>query len=108
MLNQNNEPRFSIVHGGKSLVNFTEAELLAVDGITQATIDGLKAAAALETVNKKANKHIVAAYPEWKQLNLMRVGTAQEKDKMDVFIGAVQAWANSAEPADADLLIITP
>jgi hypothetical protein len=108
MQNQDNQPRFSIVHSGKSLVNFTEAELLAVNGVDQVIIDNLKAAAALEIVNKKANKHIVAAYPEWKQLNLMRVGTVDEKNQMDSFIGAVQVWANSIEPVDADLLIITP
>jgi hypothetical protein len=102
------EQRFTLIHNGKQYVNFTEAELLAVSGIGQVTIDNLKAAAALEIVNKKANKHIVAAYPEWKQLNLMRVGTVDEKNQMNVFIDAVRAWANGAEPIDADLLIITP
>lgn len=105
---QKNEPRFSIKLGDAHHINKTEAELLAVVGIGQVTVDGLKAAAALEIVNKKANKHIVAAYPEWKQLNLMRVGTVDEKNQMDTFIDAVRAWANGVEPAEADLLIITP
>lgn len=101
-----NQPRFSVTIGNTRHINKTEAELLAVKGIGQVTVDELKTKAKLETVNQQAFVHIDASYPQWKQANITRIGTAQEQATMNTFIDAVRAWANSSDPVHSDLLAI--
>ena len=57
-----------------------------------------------------AGKKITSAYPEYKQLNILRNGTDAEKTKMQTYIDAVRAWANSTspDPWDGTLDAITP
>ena len=100
------QPRYSIKIGNTQHVNKTEAELLAVKGIGQVTINELKAKAKLDEVNQQAFVRIDAAYPQWKQANITRSGSAAEQTTMNNFIDAVRAWANSVEPVHADLLAI--
>lgn len=95
--------RYTIEFNGVKHINKTEAELLAVKGIGQATVDELKAKAALEQVNKAAFDCIDAVYPQWKQTNIMRIGTDEQKATMNTFIDAVRTWANSDNPQQADL-----
>ena len=102
----NNEPRYSVTIGETSHINKTEAELLAVKGIGQATVDEAKAKAKLEHINKQAFAHIDAAYPQWKQANITRIGTDEQQATMTTFIDAVRAWANGDDPQHADLVAI--
>ena len=57
-----------------------------------------------------AGKKITSVYPEYKQLNILRNGTDAEKTKMQTYIDAVRAWANSSspDPWDGTLDAITP
>jgi len=103
---EDNTPRYSVTVNGTSHVNKTETELLAVKGIGQATVDDLKAKAALEVINKQAYTHIDKSYPQWKQANITRIGTAEQKTAMDTFIDAVRDWANSDDPIQTDLTAI--
>lgn len=98
--------RYSIKIGNTSHVNKTAAELLAVDGIGQVTVDKLKAAAALEEINAQAFVKIDGMYPQWKQTNILRIGTDEEKATMNTYIDAVRDWANSEEPTQDQLLAI--
>lgn len=41
-----------------------------------------------------AQQQIFKYYPDWKQLDVMRRGTAAEKSKMDTFIDACRDWSN--------------
>ena len=106
MLDIIKEPRFTCVVSGVSHINKTEEELLAVKGIGQATVDEAKAKATLETINKQAFAHIDATYPQWKQSNITRIGTDEQKATMTTFIDAVRAWANGDDPQHADLVAI--
>ena len=45
-----------------------------------------------------AGKKITSVYPEYKQLNILINGTDDEKTKMQTYIDAVRAWANSTSP----------
>lgn len=101
-----NKPRYSVTIGDTKHINKTEAELLAVKGIGQATVDEAKAKAKLETINKQAFAHIDAAYPQWKQSNITRIGTSEQQTAMTTFIDAVRAWANSDDPQHEDLAAI--
>jgi len=58
--------------------------------------------------NVLANNYIQLYYPIWKQLNIMRSGTAAQKKMMDTFITSVQAWANGVKPKESDLQLIKP
>jgi len=100
------EPRYSVTINGVTHLRKTEAELLAVKGIGQATVDEAKAKAKLETINKQAFAHIDAAYPQWKQSNITRIGTDEQQAAMTTFIDAVRAWANGDDPQHADLVAI--
>jgi len=102
-----NQPRYSVTIGNTQHINKTEAELLAVKGIGQATVDAAKAQAKLADANQAAFVHIDAVYPQWKQANITRSGSAEELATMNTFIDAVRAWANSVDPVQADLLAIS-
>ena len=99
-------PRYTVVLNGVRHVNKTEAELLAVKGIGQATVDDAKAKAKLETINKQAFAHIDATYPQWKQSNIPRISTDEQQATMTTFIDAVRAWANGDDPQHEDLTAI--
>lgn len=103
---RDDEPLFSVTLGDTQHINKTEAELLAVKGIGQATVDEAKAKAKLEIINKQAFAHIDAAYPQWKQSNITRIGTDEQQTAMTTFIDAVRAWANGDDPQQADLVAI--
>ena len=64
----------------------------------------------LDDLRHIAGEHIRRYYPEFKQLNIMRSGTAAEQEKMTTFIDAVRAWSNSdaADPWDGSLELIVP
>lgn len=47
-----------------------------------------------------ARRQILKFYPEWKQLNIMRSGSQEEKDKMFTFIDACRNWSN--DPTNND------
>lgn len=102
-MHSSNEQRYSVALGNTQHVNKTEAELLAVKGIGQVTIDEIKAKAKLEQINKQAFMYIDKRYPQWKQANIMRIGTGEQKTAMNTFIDAVRAWANSDDPQQSDL-----
>jgi hypothetical protein len=49
-------------------------------------------------INYIAGIKIRTAYPEYKQLNILRAGDPTDVNKMNTFIDAVRAWANSESP----------
>ena len=49
-------------------------------------------------INYFAGNKIRAVYPEYKQLNILRSSNQVEIAKMNTFIDAVRAWANSTNP----------
>jgi hypothetical protein len=53
-------------------------------------------------------QHIAKFYPDWKQLNILRVGTKVQKDQMTAFIDACRDWSNAEKPNPADLATIAP
>ena len=57
---------------------------------------------------KRCRAHILTAYPEWQQINILRVGTPEEKERMGQFIDACRAWSNDANPDPAALATIQP
>ena len=61
-------------------------------------------------INYIAGIKIRAAYPEYKQLNILRGGNTVDINKMNTFIDAVRAWANSEnpDPWDGTLDAIAP
>lgn len=64
----------------------------------------------LADINYIAGEKIRAAYPDYKQLNILREGSDADKAAMNTFINAVRAWANSENPNpwDGTLDSITP
>ena len=64
----------------------------------------------LEDIKFIAGEYIRKYYPEYKQLNILRTGTAEEQEKMTAFIDAVRAWSNaeSPDPWDGSLEDIVP
>tara|TARA_Y100000385_G_C12627314_1_gene439675 strand:+ start:155 stop:520 length:366 start_codon:yes stop_codon:yes gene_type:complete len=64
-----------------------------------------------EEINNFAQNQIYKFYPSWKQSNILREGTAEQKNKMGIFIDAVRNWSNqdpSPNPFDESLELITP
>lgn len=58
-----------------------------------------------EEARNYANEYIISEYPLWKQLNILRKGTQEEKELMSTFIEKVKAWSNREAPQltiDAD------
>jgi len=55
-----------------------------------------------------AGLYINRFYPVYKQLNILRSGSKEEQQQMDVFIEACRAWANSAAPVLSDVTKIVP
>lgn len=52
----------------------------------------------LEDINYIAGQKITSVYPEYKQLNILREGTEEEKQRMQTYINTVREWANSENP----------
>lgn len=55
-----------------------------------------------------AGDYIERHYPTYKQLNIMRLGAAEEVAKMGTFIDACRDWSNGDNPDPAALAAITP
>ncbi|MCS3806682.1 hypothetical protein HNO92_004291 [Chromobacterium alkanivorans] len=55
-----------------------------------------------------AKARIEAVYPLFKQINILRSGSAAEKDKMGKYIDAIRSWSNGDNPALAELEKIQP
>lgn len=51
---------------------------------------------------------IVAMYPTWQQLNILRTGNQDDINKMGAFIDACRAWSNTDNPDPRTLEQITP
>lgn len=62
----------------------------------------------IEDNRKLARAHIVSFYPEWDQLNILRVNDAIIIAKMGTFIDACRDWSNGADPDEAVLTAIVP
>lgn len=87
----------TVVVAGTTYTNFTEQALFEA-GVEQSVINETKVAKQQADINETANKYIVSIYPEWKQLNILRAGTTDEKEAMSNFIDSVRDWSNSANP----------
>ena len=64
-----------------------------------------------EEINEFAQEHIFKYYPLWKQSNISREGTEEQKSTMSTFINAVRAWSNQSplpDGFDGSLELITP
>ena len=62
-------------------------------------------------INDFAQKQIYKYYPAWKQSNILRDGTAEQKNEMGLFIDAVRDWSNQSttpDPLDGSLELIIP
>lgn len=60
-------------------------------------------------INRRlCGEHIERHYPTYKQLNILRAGTAAEKTKMGAFIDACRTWSNGENPDPVALEKITP
>ena len=57
---------------------------------------------------EQCEAHIDRYYPTYKQLNIMRTGSAEEVAKMGAFIDACRDWSNGDNPDPAALAAITP
>jgi hypothetical protein len=49
-------------------------------------------------INEFAQNHIYKYYPSWKQSNILREGTEEQKSQMGTFINAVRDWSNGENP----------
>jgi hypothetical protein len=49
-------------------------------------------------ISEYATNHIYKYYPIWKQVNIDRSGSDEEKNKMVDFINRVKEWTNSENP----------
>lgn len=66
---------------------------------------------ALDVANVRraaAQAHIVAVYPLWKQLNIVREGNASAVAAMGRYIDACRAWSNDDDAGSAALNDILP
>lgn len=64
-----------------------------------------------EEINQFAQDHIYKYYPLWKQSNISREGTEEQKNTMSTFINAVRDWSNQSplpDGFDGSLELITP
>lgn len=68
---------------------------------------GLESPAAVRA-RDLCEQHIYHHYPTYKQLNIMRLGTAEEVAKMGAFIDACRAWSNGDNPDPSALEAIQP
>lgn len=59
-------------------------------------------------IREMARIKIERHYPTYKQLNILRAGTDEEKTQMGTFIDAVRAWSNGESPVPAELEAIQP
>lgn len=68
---------------------------------------GLESPAAVRA-RELCEQHIDRHYPTYKQLNILRLGAAEEVAKMGTFIDACRDWSNGDNPDPAALAAITP
>jgi hypothetical protein len=64
----------------------------------------------LDDIRYIAGEYIRKYYPEYKQLNIIRSGSAAEQTLMTNFIDSVRVWSNgeSPDPWDGSLELIVP
>lgn len=62
----------------------------------QKTLEDLKKEK-LQELRKNANDYILSQYPYYKQLNIIRIGTEEEKNDMSSFIDGVRNKVNQLE-----------
>jgi hypothetical protein len=86
-------------------MSFRTAEFVEQHGEPQ--ID-LSAEAMAIRARRLCAVHITTHYPDWKQLNILRVGTKAQKDQMTTFIDACRDWSNGEKPNPAALAAIAP
>ena len=55
-----------------------------------------------------ARTRIVAVYPEWHQLNILRSGDEQLTHRMGMFIDAVRDWSNDPDSTEEQFKKIQP
>lgn len=75
---------------------------------TEIPLDSARFEARPNEARRLCADHIASHYPEWKQLNVLRVGSEEEKAQMSDFIDACRAWSNSDAPNPGDLALIQP
>ncbi len=92
---------------GKAYQGWSPEDAIA-SGVPQAVVDEGLSAARVETARQRCRIHIVTSYPEWQQINILRVGTPEQKERMGQFIDACRAWSNDANPDPAALATIQP
>lgn len=88
-------------------------KVISIDENFTATIIGQEQTSVvweLQDINYIAGEKIRSVYPEYKQLNILRSGNQEQINKMNMFINAVRAWANSdaPDPWDGSLELIVP
>lgn len=93
--------------GGRAFCNFTRQAALEA-GVPEEVIVSAEAAAHSDWARGACAAHIAKQYPAYKQLNIMRTGSAEEVGKMGAFIDACRAWSNGDNPDLAALEAIQP
>ena len=97
----------NFTHEGKAYQGWSPEDALAA-GVPQTVVEAGVRAAAEATARQRCRAHIVAAYPEWRQSNILRAGIPEEKTRMGQFIDACRAWSNGATPDPTALATIQP
>lgn len=77
-------------------------------GATDADILTAQRAPIVAAARRAAEDKIIEAYPVYRQLNILRAGTDEEKAAMSAFIDACRAWSNGEAPDPAALEAIQP
>ncbi|MBM2886805.1 hypothetical protein JFK97_20670 [Chromobacterium phragmitis] len=62
----------------------------------------------LEEAKVVCEEYILQTYPLWRQLNILREGSQDEKNKMSNFINACRSWSNGPSPDSFLLSTIKP
>ncbi|MBS4097818.1 MAG: hypothetical protein KGZ83_13385 [Sulfuricella sp.] len=97
----------NITHNGSNYINVTEEHAQAL-GIPPEAIEAAKADERKAEIRRQCADKINSAYPVWKQINVMRIGTVEERDTMNAYIDACRAWSNGPTPLVAELQAIQP
>ena len=74
----------------------SNSELFEVEKEYIETLEELKQEK-IQELRKKANDYILSQYPYYKQLNIIRIGTEEEKNDMSSFIDGVRDKINQLE-----------
>ena len=96
----------NITHNGATTYNIDEET--SRTRFPKEVVDAAVADANAGIARRRCAAHIERHYPTYKQLNLLRNGTNDEKDKMGAFINACRDWSNGENPDPAALEAIQP